>query len=62
MQVYGIGLSMEKFDVNFIGLNGKAKNKQVNNSLGAISKFLMALPDDCILCEHTGVATSLRSN
>ncbi|MGQ7868757.1 hypothetical protein [Sunxiuqinia sp. sy24] len=56
MQVYGIDLSMEKFDVNFIGLNGKAKNKQVNISLGAISKFLMTLPDDCVLCaEHTGV-------
>jgi len=56
MQVYGIDLSMEKFDVNFIGLNGKARNKQVHNSLGAISKFLMTLPEDCVLCaEHTGV-------
>ncbi|WP_163710229.1 transposase [Mangrovibacterium lignilyticum] len=56
MQVYGIDLSMEKFDVSFIGINGKAKSKQVNNSLAAISKFLMTLPDDCVLCaEHTGV-------
>ena len=56
MQVYGIDLSMEKFDVNFIGLNGKYRNRQVNNSFVAISKFLMTLPDDFILCaEHTGV-------
>ncbi len=36
MQVYGIDLSMEKFDVNFIDEKGKEKKKQVKNRLSAI--------------------------
>ena len=43
MQVYGIDLSMEKFDVNFIDEKGKEKKKQVKNRLSAISKFLEAV-------------------
>jgi transposase len=55
MQVYGIDLSMEKFDINFIGNNGKEKQKEVKNGLVAISKFLSKVPKDAILCaEHTG--------
>jgi transposase len=56
MQVYGIDLSMEKFDVNFIDANGKEKEKEVKNGVVSISKFLSTIPKDGILCaEHTGV-------
>ena len=55
MQVYGIDLSMEKFDVSFIDTKGKEKNKQVKNRLASISKFLDIVPEDAVLCaEHTG--------
>lgn len=55
MQVYGIDLSMKKFDVNYIDENGKDKNRQVKNSLNAISIFLEKVPEDAILCaENTG--------
>jgi len=55
MQVYGIDLSMEKFDVSFIDAKGKEKNKQVKNRLASISKFLDIVPEDAVLCaEHTG--------
>lgn len=56
MQVYGIDLSMEKFDVNFIDENGKRKNKQVRNRLMDIAKFLSSVSEDAILCaENTGI-------
>ena len=55
MQVYGIDLSMKKFDVNFIDLKGKEKNREVKNGVVSISKFLSSVPEDGILCaEHTG--------
>jgi len=55
MQVYGIDLSKEKFDVNFTDLNGKEKNQQVKNKVVSISKFLQALSCDTVLvAEHTG--------
>ena len=55
MQVYGIDLSMEKFDVNFIDEKGKEKQKEVKNGVNSISKFLSTVPKDGILCaEHTG--------
>jgi transposase len=55
MQVYGIDLSMKKFDVNFIDLKGKEKNREVKNEVVSISKFLSSVPEDGILCaEHTG--------
>jgi transposase len=55
MQVYGIDLSMEKFDVSFIDAKGKEKNREVKNGVISISKFLSSVPDDGILCaEHTG--------
>jgi len=55
MQVYGIDLSMEKFDVNFIDANGKEKHRVVKNKLGSISNFLESVPEGYVLCaEHTG--------
>jgi len=56
MQVYGIDLSMEKFDVNFIDVKGKESNKEVKNGVVSISKFLSTVPKEGKLCaEHTGV-------
>lgn len=55
MQVYGIDLSMEKIDINFIDEKGKERQKELKNGLNPISKFLSTVPDDGILCaEHTG--------
>jgi transposase len=55
MQVYGIDLSKEKFDVNFIDAKGKEKNREVKNGIVSISKFLSTVSKDGILCaEHTG--------
>ena len=56
MQIYGIDLSMEKFDVNFIDQNGNEKNKTVKNGINSISNFLKEVPAGSILCaENTGV-------
>ncbi len=55
MQVYGIDLSMEKFDVNYIDENGKEHKKEVKNQVKNISKFLEAVSKDAVLCaENTG--------
>jgi len=55
MQVYGIDLSKEKFDANFIDANGKEKNQEVKNAVASISRFLSSISEDGILCaEHTG--------
>ena len=55
MQVYGIDLSMEKFDVNFLDAKGKEKNREVKNGVVSISKFLSSIPENGMLCaEHTG--------
>jgi transposase len=55
MQVYGIDLSMEKFDVNYIDKNGKEKKKEVKNQVKNISKFLEAVSKDAVICaENTG--------
>lgn len=55
MQVYGIDLSKEKFDVNFLDGNGKERNKTVKNGLSAISGFLSTVPAGSVLCaENTG--------
>ena len=60
MQVYGIDLSKEKFDVSFINTKGDEKKKEVKNTVTSISKFLSTVPDDGILCaEHTGVYSDL---
>ena len=44
MQVYGIDLSMEKFDIDFIDEKGKEKQKEVKNGVNSISKFLSTVP------------------
>ena len=55
MQIYGIDLSMKKFDINYIDKKGKEKEKHVKNRLLEISEFLDTIPDDAILCaENTG--------
>jgi len=55
MQVYGIDLSKEKFDVNFIDANGKEKSLEVKNTVASISRFLSSVSEDGILCaEYTG--------
>ncbi len=55
MQVYGIDLSMEKFDVNYIDTKGKEKKKEVKNQVRNISKFLETVSKDAVLCaENTG--------
>ncbi|MDM1295177.1 IS110 family transposase [Sphingobacterium sp. N143] len=55
MQVYGIDLSKDKFDVNFFDVNGKINLRTVKNSLSGISEFLSGVPSEAILCaENTG--------
>jgi len=55
-QIYGIDLSQEKFDVNFLNSDNKSKSFIVKNNLTGIVDFLGNLPKDAILCaEHTGV-------
>lgn len=56
MQIYGIDLASEKFDVSFIDKNGVARHIVVKNARPQIERFLDKLPDDCrIVAEHTGV-------
>jgi transposase len=55
-QIYGIDMSKEKFDVNFLSPNNKPKGFIVKNDLKGITVFLETLPKDAVLCaEHTGV-------
>lgn len=55
MQIYGIDLSKEKFDVAYLNTSGEEKLKVVDNELNSISKFISKLPKDCWICaEHTG--------
>ena len=60
MQIYGIDLAMEKFDVNFVNKNKEEKHLVVSNKLSAIVKFLNKIPKGAIICaEHTGVYGNL---
>jgi len=55
-QIYGIDLSKEKFDVNFINSKGIEACKVVKNNFKAINKFLVSLPKNALLCiENTGI-------
>jgi transposase len=55
-QIYGIDLSQEKFDVNFLIACNKPKSIIVKNNLKGITDFLVKLPNEAVLCaEHTGV-------
>ena len=61
MQIYGIDLAKEKFDVSFFDLTSKKVSNQpshkvVTNNLKGIGKFFKGLPSDAVLvAEHTGV-------
>ncbi len=57
MQIYGIDLAKDKFDVSFFapGME-KPSHKVVRNTQCGISKFIGGLPPDALLvAEHTGV-------
>jgi transposase len=55
-QIYGIDLSKEKFDVNFIDQTNQEQHCVVKNDLSSISRFLGSLPADShLVAEHTGV-------
>lgn len=61
MQIYGIDLAKEKFDVSFFDLTSKKVSNQpshkvVKNNFKSIGRFLETLPSDAVLvAEHTGV-------
>lgn len=56
MQIYGIDLASEKFDVSFVDSKGQVRHLVVKNTRSQIEKFLDKLPDDCrLVAEHTGV-------
>jgi transposase len=55
-QIYGIDLSKEKFDVNFIDQTNQEQHFVIKNDLKSISKFLQNLSADShLVAEHTGV-------
>jgi len=55
-QIYGIDLSKEKFDVNFIDQTSQEQHSVVKNDLKNISRFLDSIPmDSHLVAEHTGV-------
>lgn len=55
-QIYGIDLSKEKFDVNYINKNQEETHKVFNNTCKDICKFIERLPEEAVLvAEYTGV-------
>jgi len=55
MQIYGIDLSKDKFDVNFVEESGKEKNKEVKQKFSPMVRFLKSIPQDGVICaEYTG--------
>lgn len=55
MQIYGIDLSKEKFDVYYVDAKSNDKLIVVKNNLEGISRFIKNLPKDVYLCaEYTG--------
>jgi len=55
-QIYGIDLSKEKFNVNFITPELIMKESEVTNKYDSICDFLSELPAKVTLCiEHTGI-------
>jgi len=55
-QIYGIDLSKEKFNVNFIDSKGTINEMEVKNKYSIICEFLSKLNKDVTLCiEHTGI-------
>ncbi|MDE5655463.1 MAG: IS110 family transposase [Muribaculaceae bacterium] len=56
MQIYGIDLASEKFDVSFVDSKEQTRHIVVKNTRPQIEKFLDTLPGDCrLVAEHTGV-------
>lgn len=56
VQIYGIDLASEKFDVSFLNEDGRICHKIVKNSKSQIGKFLDELPENAwLVAEHTGV-------
>lgn len=61
MQIYGIDLAKEKFDVSFFNKavknsSGKLEHKVVRNTDSGIAHFLDTLsPDAVLVAEHTGI-------
>ena len=56
MQIYGIDLASEKFDVSFVDANGEERHLVVKNTISQIEKFLYKLPENAhLVAEHTGV-------
>ncbi len=56
MQIYGIDLSKDKFDVSFVDESDKERNKEVVQKFSSIVRFIKSIPKDGIVCaEHTGV-------
>lgn len=56
MQIYGIDLASEKFDVSFVDEDGRPRHMVVKNAITQIERFLDNLPADAhIVAEHTGV-------
>lgn len=56
MQIYGIDLASEKFDVSFVDSKEQTRHIVVKNTQPQIEKFLDKLPGDCrLVAEHTGV-------
>lgn len=54
--IYGIDLSKDKFDVNFIDPIGKMGHLIIKNTFSAICRFLENIPQNTTLvAEHTGV-------
>ena len=55
-QIYGIDLSKEKFDVNFIDEKRKEQHLVVKNDLNNIAEFLESISREAlVVAEHTGV-------
>jgi len=56
IQIYGIDLSKEKFNVSFVDPKGFINDFEVKNNYSAICKFLTKLNKEALLCiEHTGI-------
>lgn len=55
MQIYGIDLASQKFDVSFVDAAGKTRHTVVKNSESQIERFLDKLPPESrLVAEHTG--------
>ena len=55
MQIYGIDLSKDKFDVNFVNEFGRESDNEVAQKFSSIVRFLKSIPKGGIVCaEYTG--------